>query len=277
MEQIILVLKGFLIGIAKIIPGVSGGMIAISLGLYEKGIDALSHFFQNVKGHIKFLFFVGIGIALAIVFGSKFILFALQKWYLPTMLLFIGLILGGLPALMRKANVKKNKISDILVLFVCFFLMLFFFLFQGKESSSLSHTSYSFVTFFLIGVIEAVTMIVPGISGTAILMLLGYYETMMGMFSGLSSFSGILHSLPILFPFGLGILIGAIAIIKLVDYLLHHHEKKSYYGIIGFALSSALLLLKQTFMHNYSWGQVILSLILLVLGYFFSKRLDKES
>ena len=95
-ENIRLIVKGLIIGLGKIIPGVSGGMLAISLGVYEKGLDALSHFFRNVKENTKFLCLLGLGILISVVLMSKLIKFSLDNYYLPTMLLFIGLIAGGL-------------------------------------------------------------------------------------------------------------------------------------------------------------------------------------
>ena len=102
----ILIIKGFIIGIAKIIPGVSGSLVALNLGLYERGIEAISNFFNNVKSNMIFLLNVGIGIIISIIIGSKVIDYALLKFYFPTILLFIGLLIGTIPNLFKKANIK---------------------------------------------------------------------------------------------------------------------------------------------------------------------------
>ena len=115
MDCIILIIKGFVIGIAKIIPGVSGALLAISLGLYEKAMDALAHFWKHPKRYLSFLFCLGFGVMLAIVFGSHAIKFLLHHWYLPTMLFFIGLMAGGFPSFYRaishKASQKNTSLS----------------------------------------------------------------------------------------------------------------------------------------------------------------------
>ena len=108
-ENIRLIVKGLIIGLGKIIPGVSGGMLAISLGVYEKGLDALSHFFRNVKENTKFLCLLGLGILISVVLMSKLIKFSLDNYYLPTMLLFIGLISNADDDGYGRANPKLLK------------------------------------------------------------------------------------------------------------------------------------------------------------------------
>ena len=91
-----LILKGIIIGIGKIIPGVSGSMLAISMGIYQRLIDSINNFFKDTKNNFKFLLKIGIGIIIAIVFFSKLITSCLNKYYLITMFFFIGLIIGSL-------------------------------------------------------------------------------------------------------------------------------------------------------------------------------------
>ena len=107
-ENLVLVIKGMIIGLANVIPGVSGGTLMITLGLYEKIINTISHFFKNFKENLKFLIPLGIGLVLAVLLFSKIIGASLDKYPFPTTLLFIGLILGGLPLLWKKVNTKSN-------------------------------------------------------------------------------------------------------------------------------------------------------------------------
>ncbi|MCI9234200.1 MAG: DUF368 domain-containing protein, partial [Bacilli bacterium] len=102
MDYLKLILKGFVVGLGKIIPGVSGGMLAMVLGIYEESVQAVAHFFKNFRKNILFLGALGIGIMLAIVFMSGVIDFSLEHYYLPTMLLFIGLMIGGSASLKRE-------------------------------------------------------------------------------------------------------------------------------------------------------------------------------
>ena len=107
-EKLILILKGIIIGAGKIIPGVSGGMLAITLNVYDKGIKAISDFFKDIKGNLIFLSTIGIGILISIISVSKVIKYALDLYYLPTMLLFIGLIIGGIPSIIETAKQEKS-------------------------------------------------------------------------------------------------------------------------------------------------------------------------
>ena len=104
-----LIIKGFILGVCKIIPGVSGGMVAITLGLYDKGIEAINNFFKDVKKNTLFLGQLGLGLLIAIFVFSKIINYALDHFYLPTILLFIGLIIGGVPNLFKKVKTKNKK------------------------------------------------------------------------------------------------------------------------------------------------------------------------
>lgn len=97
-----LYIKGVIIGIGKIIPGVSGSVLAMSLGIYEEAIKAINHFFKDISRHFKFLFVVGLGIITSVVLTSNIIKYFLNHFYLPTMLLFIGLIIGGISLFLKK-------------------------------------------------------------------------------------------------------------------------------------------------------------------------------
>ena len=272
-EKLILVLKGIIIGAGKIIPGVSGGMLAITLNVYDKGIKAISDFFKDIKGNLTFLCTIGIGILISIISVSKVIKYSLDLYYLPTMLLFIGLIIGGIPSIIETA--KQEKSLKNIVIMIIPFILIFLLQFTNNTFNTSTSKEVSFFPLILIGVVDAITMIIPGISGTAILMMLGYYDMVITSFSTLTDFSLISYNLSILIPFGIGMVLGTIVLTKVINYFLENHRISSYYAITGFALSSVLLLLTQTFQKNYTIYEVIISLILLVIGYMISRRLDK--
>ena len=272
-EKLILILKGIIIGAGKIIPGVSGGMLAITLNVYDKGIKAISDFFKDIKGNLTFLCTIGIGILISIISVSKVIKYSLDLYYLPTMLLFIGLIIGGIPSIIETAKQEKS-LKNITIMIVPF-ILIFLLQFTNNTFNTSTSKEVSFIPLVLIGVLDAITMIIPGISGTAILMMLGYYDMVITSFSTLTDFSLISYNLSILIPFGIGMVLGTIVLTKIINYFLENHRISSYYAITGFALSSVLLLLTQTFQNNYTIFEVIISLILLVIGYILSRRLDK--
>ena len=113
--------KGFIIGIGKIIPGVSGAMLAISMGIYDKALNYISNFRENKKESIKYLFPISLGIILSIIFFSKIISISLNNFYLITMLFFVGLIIGGIPSITCK--VKKQDYFIVIISFIIFFLL----------------------------------------------------------------------------------------------------------------------------------------------------------
>ena len=270
-----LILKGFFIGIGKIIPGVSGGMIAIALNLYDKGIDAINNFFKDIKKNSYFLGSLGIGIILAIVFFSKIISFLLDNFYLPTMLLFVGLIMGGILPIYKNIKVKKD-IKNILLALVIFIIIMTIPFIQNRGNVSLESVNLmTFLVLILIGIIDAATMVIPGISGTAILMILGYYQPIINTFSHLTDFSLLIPNFKILFPFGIGLLIGVLIFVKIMDYLFKNHELRTYYIIFSLSLSSLFLLLIQTLKLNYNVIEIIVGLIFLIIGYFISKKLEE--
>lgn len=273
MNYLKLVLKGFIVGLGKIIPGVSGGMLAILLGVYEESVQAIAHFFKNFKKNIFFLSALGIGIMLAITFMSSIIDFSLENYYLPTMLLFIGLMIGGSNSLKREVEGTNYK-NYVFQLIIPFFVMISIQFFQN--GTFLLNRNYSFFLIFLFGIIDAITMVVPGISGTAILMLLGFYPLLLETFSHLLDPTYLSDTLQIMIPFGLGILVGVLVTVKIVSYLLEKHSISFHYVIISFFASSIFLLLLQTFKNNYSIGTVIISFLFFLFGYFISRVLDSH-
>ena len=277
-DAIILVIKGMIIGIGQIIPGVSGGMLAITLGLYEKGISAISNIFKDFRSNLKFLCSVGIGIVISVIIFSKIIKLSLIKFYLPTMLLFIGLILGGVPMLIKKVkSFRSNSKINILITSIVFIFITLLSLINFSNNNDFSNSNIlTYISFFIIGVIYAATMVIPGVSGTAIMMLLGYYEIVINMISNLSNIRITLSNLSTVLPFGFGLVFGIIFISKLMDFLLNKYEIKTYYAILGLVFSSILVMFIQTFKNYYDIINIIVGLLLLILGYIVSKKLDRE-
>jgi len=261
----ILILKGFIIGIGKIIPGVSGAMLAISLGVYDKGICSINNFFKDIKKNTSFLGLLGIGIVLSIVIFSNLIKIALKNHYLPTMLLFVGLIAGCIPNVYNDVKEKKNLKNIVIMSIPCLIL-----LFLNSIKWNLNINDPSIIFLIIIGIIEAATMIIPGISGTAIMMMIGCYELVIDAFSKID--------MEILFPFGIGIIIGGILLVKIINYFLIKYRTETHWTILGFAIISVAMLIFQTIQYNYTISNIIISLILLIIGYIISRSLsDKET
>lgn len=241
-DKILLVLKGFLLGIANVIPGVSGGTLALTLGIYQDLIGAISHFFKNLKKNLKFLIPLGIGMVIAILLGSKVITFCLDKFALPTTLFFIGLIVGGIPLLTKKLKGRRLKPLNLAVFLLTFgIVMIMTFLNAGNNAVDLSNMSViQFILLMIVGMVAAATMVIPGVSGSFVLMLLGYYKPVMATLGNLTDFSLLGHNVLVLAPFGIGLLIGIVGIAKLIEFLLKKYEIPTYYGIVGFVTASVI-------------------------------------
>lgn len=264
-----LILKGFIIGIGKIIPGLSGALLAITLGVYEKAIDAIGNFFKDPINNFKYLFPLGIGIVLSIILTSKLILFLLNNYYLWIMLLFIGLIIGGIIPIIKKVNIKKNKISYLIGFVFSFILVISLsFIDNNLFLTNINNPILESMIYLLIGAIDAATMIIPGISGTAVMMLLGVYELLLDLLS----FNNVFSNLNIYIPYILGIIIIVISLSKLISYLFNKKTGLMNFIILGFSLSSILILLIDLFCN---YNVKIYELLILPIGIYLSNLFEK--
>lgn len=277
-NSIILLIKGAFIGIANVIPGLSGGTIAITLGIYEILINSISNFFGNIKKNFKFLLLIGLGAGISILLTSKFIVFTLDEFPLPTTLFFIGLILGGVPLLTKKINKENKNVLNIMIFIISFIIVISFTLISiGGNAVNFDTLKFTnIILIFLSGLIAAATMIVPGISGSFILMLLGYYKPIIETIGDLTNFNNLIHNLTILIPFGIGAIIGIIIVSKIIGYLLDKYEEKTYFAIIGIIFASVIVILKPLFLISLDIPQLMIGLGLGLIGYFIAYRLGDE-
>jgi len=268
-EKIILVLKGFIMGIANIIPGVSGGTLALILGIYEKFIGAISHLFSNFKENAKFLLLVFIGIGLSLITMSNVITYSYENFPIPTTMFFMGLVVGGIPLLYKKVKGKKEKkqISSWIIFALTFALVIFMAvadkIFGASMAVDFTHMNIgSYVLLFLVGAIAAATMIIPGVSGSLVLMLLGYYYPIINLIKELTQFNNIFGNLVIAGVFGVGILVGIVLISKLIEFLFKKFEIKTYYGVLGFIFASIIAIPIATF----SEVQITFNVLHIIIG-----------
>lgn len=272
------ILKGFIIGIGKIIPGVSGSMLAISMGVYERALKIVSNIRKAKSSDFIFLLTLAFGVFIGISVFSKGVKWVLSVCYLPTMLLFVGLILGGIPDIVKEMNFNKNgKIVNTKYIFV-FILSFLFSYFITKLGAGnfdigfvngefdLSHMGNiwnlfgSLVLFFIIGLIEAFSSIVPGISGTAIFMSLGCYDLLLSFYENIFNPSFWLFGI---FFFG-GVIIGILVLAKVITFLFSKCKVTTYWAIFGFMLASIIVMINMSFVPNdvgstiYAYGSVTL-------------------
>lgn len=272
-DKIVLMIKGFLFGIANIIPGVSGGTLALTMGVYEDLIESISHFFKDVKKSLKFLCVFGLGAVLSILLMSKVISLSLDKFPFPTTLFFVGLIIGGIPLLTRKVRKNKVKPFNILLFLITFGIVIgMAFMQEGNNVVSLTNvTPWMMFLLFIVGMVAAATMVIPGVSGSFVLMLLGFYKPVVNTVSQLTDFSMLGHNLLVLIPFGIGVLLGIVLIAKLIEFLFNKYELSTYYAILGFLIASIFTLCATLFGVDFSNLEVVVGVVLFavaaVIGY----------
>lgn len=285
-DNLVLVVKGFIMGIANIIPGVSGGTLALILGIYEDFIGAISHFFSNFKKNICFLAPIAIGILLAIASLSRVIDYSYKHYPIPTSLFFVGLVIGGIPMLYSKVKGKKEvkQASSYLIFLLTFALVIFMacssLIFGEGLKVSLSNMGVvNYLLLFLVGVIAAATMVIPGVSGSLVLMLLGYYYPVIAVIKEFTSLKNIGSNILILGVFGIGVLLGIVLISKLIEFLFNKYEAKTYFGVLGFIIASIIAIPISAMLNikvSFDIIQILIGIIFLVFGYTISYKLGEK-
>ncbi len=272
MLNINLIFKGMIIGIAKIIPGVSGSLLAVSLGLYDRAIESISHPFKNFKDNMFFLGSLGLGVLIAITLCSNVVSFFLSNSFFLTVSLFVGFIIGSLPSFFK--SIDKLSKKDYFLVFLVSILVFLLSIFRSENNFVYENTFSKNILVFIFGFIDAAAMVIPGISGTAIFLLLGCYSYVLELFSSVYNiFNFDVNFIPMV-CFALGILIGIIIVSKIMNYMLKQHKKNTYLCIVGFAISSILLLCMDLFFIGCSLLEFFIGIVLFILGYKVSYKLN---
>lgn len=265
-----LFIKGIIIGIGKIIPGVSGSMLAISMGIYQKMIDSISNFSKDIKNNFLFLLKIGLGVLISIVFLSNIILECLSNYYIITMFFFIGLIIGSFKDINKEIKCKNKK-----VILVTLIITLILGLIGVSNEIKIGNSFLNFIYFIFVGFIDALTMVIPGISGTATLMMIGAYNSLMETFSNLLNFTLFNSNFMIMLPFSIGMIIGIVLTVKLINYLFKNYKDNTYSAIIGFSISTIILMAIKCINSNYNFLNLIIAFIMLFIGIFISKKINR--
>ena len=265
MKTIILFIKGLLIGIGKIIPGVSGAVLAIILKVYDEGINSIVNFFSNPKKNILFLSNIGLGILIGIILFSNIINYTLNNYYVITMLFFIGLINGGIPSILKEVDKKNYKYTLIIIIIFTIISVL-----NINNNYVLKNNFIDYIIFFLGGVIEVCGTVIPGLSSTALLLVLGIYNIII---ESISDLTNLIINYKVLLPFALGIISSLFFISKGISLALNKYKKKTYCIILGLILSSIIILIIKTFSYPVKIIELIIGLIFMFIGIIISSIL----
>ena len=281
-EFIATILRGMVIGIANVIPGVSGGTMMVSMGIYDKLILVLTHFIKRMKEAVALLVPILVGMLLSIaIFAKIFSEILFPRFPLQTNLFFIGLILGGLPVIYGKVRGNTIRIPQIIA-FLLFFVMVVGFACVGEGGGSSADISFSagnVVRLFGVGIIAAATMVIPGVSGSMIMMILGYYNTIIDtindFINALKAFdiAAMLDTFVVLVPFGIGVLAGIVAVAKLIEFMLKKYPLVTYWAIIGLIAASPFAILLMMEIVTVGVVEIATGIVLLAVGFFISLKL----
>lgn len=281
-EFIANILRGMVIGLSNVIPGVSGGTMMVSMGIYDKLILMLTHFIKRMKEAVALLVPIAIGMLLSIaIFAKLFSEILFPKFPLQTNLFFIGLIIGGLPVIYRRVKGSSIKLPQIIAC-VVFFMVVVGSSLIGEGSGSNASVSFSIGTvlkLFIVGIIAAATMVIPGVSGSMIMMIMGYYNTIIDtisqFISALKDFNipAMLDTFVVLVPFGIGVLVGIVAVAKLIEFLLNKYPLVTYWAIIGLIVASPFAILIMMEIGTIGIIEILTGVVLLVAGFVISMKL----
>lgn len=312
MTQIINFVKGIFIGIAVVIPGLSGSIFAVVVGLYEKMINAVSSFRKNIKKNTLFLLPIVIGGVAGILLSAKIITVLCEKYPQQSYFFFIGLVLGSVPLVIRKIKKKPFNPAYLLITVLSMGLILAMGYFSNGETAEVAEAAEGtiyyissirdFFVILLSGFISCALMTIPGVSGSVTLMVLGQYNRVYGAVSACTDMIRYIikgdfaaaadasRAIWLVLVFAIGGIAGFICISKLVAKLLAKFEAQTYYGVAGMVLGAIVILFTQGVMQDSKFtnifsgsfsagmiGMLALDIILIVIGVVCTLFLDDDS
>lgn len=282
------VICGVVLGIGGVLPGVSGGILAISLGIYEKMLHAIGTLFQNFKQNMRYLLPLGIGGVIGILLTSNVLSLLIAKYEVQLLSLFTGLVLGSLPVLLKEVRLDGPKIKGkhIIAALLGLGFVLLFALGESNTVGNAKVEELSILGAIISGAVLSFGTIIPGISSSFILVYLGLYPAVIATIASVldlhslatAGLAGMLqnlgaHFLPLLAMVGAFGLV-SILIIKLVNRMLRRHHATSYAAVIGFVLGSVGLVLP-SIVQKFTWACPVFFLLGLGLS-LLEQRLNEK-
>ena len=268
---ILRIVQGIIIGAGAILPGISGGVLAVIFGIYRPAMELLTHPKRALARYWRMLLAVGIGWVIGFLGGGSVILALFHQSETVATCLFIGLILGTLPDLWREAGAQGRGRGSYVSLLVSFSLL--FALLLVAQLGSFSEMSANFWGFLFCGVLWGFSFIIPGMTSSSILMAVGLLTPLVDGVTRLD--------LSVLLPWALG-MAGVVALFaRIVSRLFDTRYSIAYHAVIGIVLASTLAIIPTSFASaaELAWGAAcaVLGAVLAYFGGRLQPQEDAES
>ncbi len=268
-------LKGIIMGIANIIPGVSGGTIAVGLGIFDKLIESINNFFKQPKKYLPFLIPLGLGMVFGILAFSGIISFGLENYSFATNMFFVGLVVSSIP-LIYTGSKEKNFKPFYYIYAIIGFLVVYLLALLEKQGVDTSTQNVGYIKLLVSGAIASSAMVIPGISGSFMMILLGVYnillvalDTLKNWLMNPSDTTLLIESLKVLVPLGIGIILGVILIGKAIEFLFERFHSQTYLVILGLIFGSIYVILtsEATYSSGVDAMVIISGVVMCVVGF----------
>ena len=256
LEKVIIDLVcGVAVGAGAILPGFSGGVLCVVLGMYPLIMELFSHPFKAFKKHWKVYIFILIGWIIGFFAVSNLIKFVYARYEVFTLWTFVGMIFGNIPSLYKQAGKKGRKASSFISMAVAFIVM-FAILFSVAMMPNLNITPNVWWYLFS-GFMWGLSIIIPGLTSSSIMMSLGIYESFN---AGLAGFKPI-----VIIPWLIGMLVTAAALARLVEYIFKKHYSEAFHAVIGIVVSSTIMIFP--IFHPYKLSDIFISAACVIIGF----------
>ena len=240
MKILKLILAGIVIGVANVIPGVSGGTMAVVFGIYDELIGVISFNIKQIFSKWRFWLPLGLGMGIGIIAFSKIVTFLFEHFPVQTQYFFVGIVLGSIPLILKRTSLalKKENLGNWISALVGLVIMLLMVFINTDSMVSIIQTELTFglgAKLLVGGALAAFAMIIPGISGSFLMVILGVYSTIIAAISD--------FNLPIICVVAVGVIIGIFAGAKGVQVLLGKFPNQTYGAIFGLVIGSVFAIL----------------------------------
>ncbi|MCR5073906.1 MAG: DUF368 domain-containing protein [Clostridiales bacterium] len=263
------IICGIAIGVGCVLPGVSGGVIAISMGLYEKMITAIKQLFSAFKKNFMFLLPIGIGCAAGVVLTSNVLKLVIDQYESELFALFVGFVIGSFPSLFeetKKPGQKRFSVSNIAIMIIAFVLIILMEILDTNATAKAVGADAAGLTpleAMISGAILSIGVVIPGLSSSFLLVYFGMYKPVLAAIAEID--------VSVLFFAGIGFAVLGMLLILLMHFLLSRYHVKTYFGIIGVAAGTIALIIPNI-AHHFSWVCILLLAVGIAVGLWQAKR-----